>query len=461
MKGKLISLMLILMASVVFTSCDKQKKELKESVEKFNKECPMPIGDIGSINSLFFDDETIEMKLTCNETYALVSSFSNHKQDVTEMLCLSLTKDSSKELVEKIIATGVSFRIVFVGNQTGQRAEFTIPPKELEDAVEKYSNMNDKQKLIVMTYIGSKIKLPVVIDEITKLVGLSLTEDALVYKYELNDEESGESLGSFGGLMKAFTMSQLSSQITQGGFMGERNQSFFRALVDCGQCVKAEYYEINTGNSTSFEISISELKDILSGKYQKNAPTMEDWNKFGEAIDALGNLFEDREEEVIELGEYDDYDDDLFEGYATSPVELFESKISSCRWLRNTSGNYSFMYPDFMEYNTSFVLDAPGDVEEFSWRDVQLAYWSLLGYWAVNIAERGNYITSSTQIANVTYSAKSKGIYSGYTTDGRIYYLKTKVLDGGEVPHVTVLALIYPKEFKEHMQELTEIVLKW
>ena len=145
-----------------------------------------------------------------------------------------------------------------------------------------------------------------------------------------------------------------------------------------------------------------------------------------------------------------------------SPAEMFDSKINSCRWLRNTSGTYNFNYPDFMSLSSYFMEDVPADVEVYSWQTVQLAYWPLLGAWAVDsFAESGNWISNNAQISNVTYKLERKGIYSGYTTDGRIYYLKKKILDGGEVPHATVLALIYTEDFRDHMDELTNLVMRW
>jgi hypothetical protein len=144
-----------------------------------------------------------------------------------------------------------------------------------------------------------------------------------------------------------------------------------------------------------------------------------------------------------------------------TPTDVFHDKVRNCQWYSHSSGDFSFSYPDFMKYTTYFVEEAPGSVEVFSWENVELAYWPLLGYWAVDFAEKGTFVTKSATISNVTYKAISKGIYSGYTSDGRIYYLKTKVLEGGEVPHATVLALIYPQEFKACMDELTKIVLRW
>lgn len=307
MKNVLKSLMLIVMVSILFTSCNEQKKELKEFAEKFNNECPIPMGDIGSVNSVSFDGETVELKFTSNEAFAPISSLSAHPQEIKEAMSIALTKESSKILIDKIIAADAKLRTVFVGNQTGQRAEFTITSQELKESVSKFSNMNDKQKLIVNMVIGSKIKLPIAIDEITKLVGLSLTPNALVYKYEINDVETGQELDSSINFMKYITMSQMAHSM-KGGMMGDRNRQFYQALIDCNQGLEYEYYELKTSKRASFRISISEMRDVLNGEYD-NQPTAEEWESLGNAIDELEQTLGDRDyvEVVDTVAVYDDY----------------------------------------------------------------------------------------------------------------------------------------------------------
>ncbi len=295
MKSLFKSLMLIMFASVLLISCDEKKQELKEMVEKLNNECPVPLGDFGSINSVQFDGEKVEMKFTSNEIYAPVSSLSNHQQEVKEMLGVSLSKNDDTKLVEKIIATGVTFHTIFVGNQTGQRAEFTMTADEFSDALEKYSNMSDQQKLIVIMYVGSKIKLPIVIDDITKLVGLSLTSDALKYKYEVNDSETGQNLENSVSFMKYITLSQMANSL-KGGMMGDRNRQFYQALIDCNQGAEYEYHELQTGKRVTFRISTDEIKEVLQGKWDSQMSS-KDWENIGNALDEFA----------------DDYDDDYIE----------------------------------------------------------------------------------------------------------------------------------------------------
>ena len=287
MKRMVNSLMLVVIVSVFFVSCNEQKKELKELIEKFNNACPIPLGDIGSINSVSLNGETVEMKFTSNETYAPISSLSGHPQELKDILAMNLSMDSSRKLVDLIISANCSFKTIFVGNQSGQRTELSLSASELGTAIEKFSNMNDKQKLVASMVMGSKIKLPLAIDNTMKLVGLSLTSDALVYKYEIKDTETGQNINSAKNIMKYMVLSQMANSM-KGGMIGERNRQFYQALVDCKQGLEYEYHELNTGNNMTFRISTDEMKEVLNGKWD-NQPTAEEWENLGNALEGLSS----------------------------------------------------------------------------------------------------------------------------------------------------------------------------
>ena len=440
------TLVFVTMTCALLTSCDQKMRELNEQVNKFNNECPISYGDMMTLNSTTLEGNTVEMKITANEAMVSISALNNHKEEVIEIMVLSLTKETSKVLVDKIIDADANLRIIIIGGQSGMRASFKVSANDLMMAKEKFSNMTEGQKLITSNVVGMKIKLPVSIDDITTMTGLSITPSALIYKYEINDRETGNDMEELGGFMKAITMSQMSAQITQGGYMGERNRQFFQALIDCGQGVKAEYYELNTSRRTSFEISVSEMEDILNGKYKNNAPTKEDWENLGRAVEELEQLFEAPLEE---------------EDYSMSSVDAFDNKMNSCNWITTTTESFNYSYPDFMTTSSYFCEDTPGDVVVHSWGKVELCHWPLLGYFGLELAGTDCLISNNTKARNITYKEDNLNIYSGYTTDNRIYYMKAKGLYGGDVPHATVLVLIYPQEFQNHMQKLTDIVRRW
>lgn len=88
----------------------------------------------------------------------------------------------------------------------------------------------------------------------------------------------------------------------------------------------------------------------------------------------------------------------------------------------------------------------------------ELSY-STMGSWAVtDFPAVEQYIAPGITIANITYKNVKKHVYSGYASDGRIFYLKTRVLDGGVVEHLAVLCLLYEKNAENDNMPLIEEV---
>ena len=146
--------------------------------------------------------------------------------------------------------------------------------------------------------IGTKVKLPVVIDNMTKLVGLSLTSDALKYKYEVNDAETGQNIDSAISFMKYITLSQMANSL-KGGMMGERNRQFYQALIDCNQGTEYEYHELQTGKRASFRISTDEIREVLNGKWD-NQPSAQEWENLGNALEQYADSYDVDSIEVVD-----------------------------------------------------------------------------------------------------------------------------------------------------------------
>ena len=133
--------------------------------------------------------------------------------------------------------------------------------------------------------------------------------------------------------------------------------------------------------------------------------------------------------------------------------------LESSDWTRT---KYGFSVPDCMYGGDELFIDEiPASVITWSIDDVTLCYWPGMGAWAVtDYPDPGMFVSANTQIKNVTYSSR-KGVYSGYTTDGRIWYMKKHLLEGREVIHADVLVLIYPKEKQSEVSRLIEVVKGW
>lgn len=283
-------LILIVLAFVILTSCETKKKQLQEKISKFNTELPVSLGDIMTINSISLENDEVVMKFTANEKIASIPAMNNHTNELKDILCMSFSKEMSKDLINDIIEAEVAFRVVMVGNVSNKRVEIVLSSNELKLGQSKFMNLTDSQKFIVSNVFASKIKLPVQIDATTTLIDLVITENYLVYKYELDDFEIGEDIKQVATFAKSITLSQIIESVKKGILRG-RNMQFYKALIECNQGIEIYYYEKNTKKSTSVKISNSELSDAINGK--KNVPTMDEWEKLSNAIEELEELIKE------------------------------------------------------------------------------------------------------------------------------------------------------------------------
>ena len=134
-----------------------------------------------------------------------------------------------------------------------------------------------------------------------------------------------------------------------------------------------------------------------------------------------------------------------------------EKLLMNCKWIRHEGG---FQYPDSFEYYNEFLIDIPASVDVYTYDSVDICYWGGLGAWSVadEFPSEGIYLSPNETVKNITY--QSKGITSGYTNSGKIYYLKQKFY-GEDVIHSNVLVLIYPTEYNKSVEKLTKMVEKW
>lgn len=141
-------------------------------------------------------------------------------------------------------------------------------------------------------------------------------------------------------------------------------------------------------------------------------------------------------------------------------INKVEDLMKNCSWIEHNEG---FQYPDFFEQHQVFLDEIPADVEIYNYDSIELCYWPSLGVWSVadEFPSEGLYLSPTETVKNVTYRAESKGIASGYTNSGKIYYLKQKIMHGEGVDHSKFLVLINPTEYNKSVEKLTNMVAKW
>ena len=154
---------------------------------------------------------------------------------------------------------------------------------------------------------------------------------------------------------------------------------------------------------------------------------------------------------VVEIGEVK-WDD--------AKEESFADLIDKATWV-NT--DYGFRVPDIMTPSSEIWLeDIPAFVYQWTYKDVCLACWPLLGAWAVtDYPDTDSYLTEDVHVKDITYRNGDDSVFSGYATDGRIWYMKKRLMVGRDVAHAKILVLLYPKAMQSDVTKLIEVVKGW
>lgn len=150
---------------------------------------------------------------------------------------------------------------------------------------------------------------------------------------------------------------------------------------------------------------------------------------------------------------------------ATSP-DSFADALQEAKWIKSNEG---FKYPDIMQKTTADMdeYDYPYNIDSYTWGKVQLSFFYGPSWVAFDAKEKlfpteGSIIVPNTTITDITYTS-GNNIYSGYLSDGRIFYLKVVIpIDSNsDLIFAHVLSLAYPKEFQKEVEPLIEIVHNW
>lgn len=145
---------------------------------------------------------------------------------------------------------------------------------------------------------------------------------------------------------------------------------------------------------------------------------------------------------------------------AQNDPSSFLKKMQTTSWRKTTAG---YKVPAFFSQRRIDVDDIPAMVVKNMSGKVEMNCWPLLGNWATFVANypvQGSYLNDKVRIKRITYTSKT-GVYSGYATDGRIFYMKLHIYSGGEVAHASSLVLLYPKDYQKSVGKLIDVVCKW
>lgn len=160
-------------------------------------------------------------------------------------------------------------------------------------------------------------------------------------------------------------------------------------------------------------------------------------------------------------------DDSNFTFFKSSEVADEVGDSFEADWVSTGKG---FSVPSVMKK----TKDDFGDLV-YSSGPVDICYEVMTYRGAVgNFPDVSHVLANGSTIESITYSSPKHSIYSGYLTDGRVYYMKVGAEDMLEESHeigddicigglyaMPYLTAVYPKSYEKACEKIIKMVMKW
>lgn len=189
---KIIFTTFLMLACLVFYSCDSSKKELQADIEVANKECPMDLGMVGEISSMEFDEETDEviMTMTISKDMPLKISALNKLKNTLKRAMLGnwAKSESGLKLIEEIAKADSKITMVMRTENTDENIKIKISKDEVRDLAEGKIDPISPRDLLEIMITSTNAQCPMQIDEVTILSSVSLEGTNVVYNYSLDED---------------------------------------------------------------------------------------------------------------------------------------------------------------------------------------------------------------------------------------------------------------------------------
>jgi hypothetical protein len=241
----------------VMTGC--QKSKLKAIVAIANQQCPISMGAIGEATSITYNGETVEYKLSVDEKYVNVKAFNENPGQLQSTMKTMVQSPGGelKELVDQLIASDASLKFTYIGKTSGEQASCSMTAQELKTARDtkftpEESAINKLESIVQAT----NNQLPMTVDEATTLTKLGMTDNDVIYYYDIDEEKCPiPDIEKRADAMKQAIVENLRANTASLAIM-------ISSCVDCGKGIAYRYIGNKSGDHYDIRLTPDELAKI-------------------------------------------------------------------------------------------------------------------------------------------------------------------------------------------------------
>lgn len=186
MKRTLLNIILACSILLSLAGCDSNSLRLRKLIKELNKECPMPLGEIGQMDKACYHGNTVSFEYSINNINTDFLNIVGLHQFMINSYCTN-TDTTFRQLLKAIVDAKANLRVIFsnMNGATKTSTETTFSNEELAQCL----NIDDDPESALHNIMeGIRMQMPIQLSEGMVNSAVSMDEEYLSYSIQCNED---------------------------------------------------------------------------------------------------------------------------------------------------------------------------------------------------------------------------------------------------------------------------------
>lgn len=258
----LVLLCSLLLSLVSVSSC--QQSKLKAMVAIANKQCPMTLGDVGTITSIVYDGSNVVYTLNMNEEFTNIAVLKKNPENMKESIQSMFMNPAPgvKEMLTLVVDSKSGLEMIFVGKDSGEKVVCQLSTEELKNILQAETDpqQNERAKLEAQVKMAN-LQFPMQASDEVVIEKMEIESESVTYICKVDEnlcpisqiEENAQKV-------KEGIVANLAAQTDAA------TQLFIQICINNNKNVTYRYIGSESGSQYDIVVSIPELKKMIIEK---------------------------------------------------------------------------------------------------------------------------------------------------------------------------------------------------
>lgn len=247
---------------VLISSC--QQSKLKAVIAVANKQCPIDMGEVGTVTSITYDGDNVVYTLNMNENFTDISVLKDNPESMKESIKIMFGNPSKevKQLLELVAECNAGLEMRFVGKDSGEQAVCGLTTEELKETLKSDADpsQSESSKLEAQVKMAN-LQFPMQASDEIIVEKIEIIDDAVTYLCVVDEDLCPvKQIEANAVEVKKGIVATLAGQADAA------TQLFLQTCINCDKNVTYRYTGKQSGAQYDVVITVPELKKMIIKK---------------------------------------------------------------------------------------------------------------------------------------------------------------------------------------------------